>query len=318
MDYLSNEAATRVEAALRSRGPGALGDYLRPLEHARFSTFSESEIDQALVACELSAALAGRPAPALSGHPGLRSWVDEFLSRMPPFGPAQLSLPHAVARTIRSHDHSGIRGRPDSEDDESEWDDQLDELIERLNPSPSTLTPWWEMIDAVTVTAVSGLGAREVVSRLGGDPRSGFALRFREVWADHPYDGVHLAAQIDELEGQTTVVEPNGWLMSTDSVAAEVSRGSSLISVYWNVNSLMRVVVAVDGRIVRGFDPLLYDHPSLGDPLPEEHDLAFGVPGACRLATITLLQRLSGLTWTTEWLLELPHPTWYGLRISTD
>jgi len=163
------------------------------------------------------------------------------------------------------------------------------------------------------LTVVSGIAAADVAARLGVDPRESVPVRFDNVWDEHDYDAVHLAAQVDELDGHTVIIEPNGWLMTANTRTERVSIGGSLVSVYWNVNALMRVIVAVNGRIVRSFDPLLYEQPAMGEPLPEETDLPFGEPGSCQSAAAELQQRLTRLKITTRWLLDQPHPTWWGI-----
>ena len=154
---------------------------------------------------------------------------------------------------------------------------------------------WRELDEPLTLTVVTGLAATDVAARLGVDPSNSEAVRFGEVWDGRDYDAVHLAAQIDELDGHIVIIEPNGWLMTADTRAERISVGGSLVSVYWNVNAVMRVTVAIDGRIVRSFDPLLYEHPAVGEPLPEETDLPFGEPGSCQRAAVELQQRLTGL-----------------------
>jgi hypothetical protein len=312
VERLDDEAAARVEAALRRNGPGALGDFFRAVSLAEVAAvLAETDVEAALVACELSAALAGRPAPVLKGHPSLVAWVDEWRRRWPSFGSVQLGEPHSVARQLRQNRSSVTRDRAVAAGRELRWDAELDELIVRLTPRPQVSREWWELSQDITLSVVTGVSAVEVATRLGVDPSGGTLVRFHEVWDGHEYDGVHLAAQIDQLEGRTLIIEPIGWLMSDDDRAGRLSVGGSLVSVYWN--SLMRVVVAVDGEVIRSFDPGLFDQPGIGEPLLEEGDLPFGEPGACRAAAVTLQERLSGLRLTADWLLEQPHPTWYGI-----
>jgi len=83
--------------------------------------------------------------------------------------------------------------------------------------------------------------------------------------------------QVGLLDGCVVVLEPNGYTGIDVDVAASASRGGRYVSYYCSVNADMLVVYAVDGVVVRAFDPLLYD-PDIdpGEPLPEEAGLPFG------------------------------------------
>jgi hypothetical protein len=108
-------------------------------------------------------------------------------------------------------------------------------------------------------------------------------------------------AQLDSIAGWTVVVEPVGWLGSISEVLLRLAANGRALSAYWNVNAVMNVGVAERGRVIRRFDPLLYD---AGDPpLPEELSLPWGVgqPRACSLA---LIARLTGVVVERDWLLE--------------
>jgi hypothetical protein len=172
---------------------------------------------------------------------------------------------------------------------------------------------WWQQVDDVTLTVVERQTPAEVKARLGVDAASARMLRFWEVWSGVPYDGAHLAVQIDELHGHGVIVEPTGWVLTVERLARQLSVGTSLVSVYWNTNALMLVTIARDGEIVRRFDPLLYGHPATGEPLAEERDLPFGDPDGCKLAAVTLQERLTGIEIEADWLFDRPRPTWHGL-----
>jgi hypothetical protein len=77
----------------------------------------------------------------------------------------------------------------------------------------------------------------------------------------------------------------------------------------------MRFTLARDGRVVRVFDPLLYDHPSVGDPLIEEANLPFGQPHAALQAAANLFEQVSGIQPTRHWLLTAKHPTGSSSRL---
>jgi hypothetical protein len=171
----------------------------------------------------------------------------------------------------------------------------------------------WSDLMAVTVTFVKGVSPAEAVRRLRRDPASAENLLHEEVWELQGAGAeLQLGIQVDELNDLTVIIEPNGWLLTTPEYAEAVSQGAEAVSVYWNVNAVMQFVLARDGRIVRRFDPLLYDQPGDGEPLPEEPQLPFGDPEHCRVAAIELAERIAGVHLTRDWLLAQRHPTYGG------
>ena len=171
----------------------------------------------------------------------------------------------------------------------------------------------WTDLMAVTVTFARGVSPEEVVRRLGADPSAGVDMLHHEVLEaqGEGYD-FRLGVQVDQVDGWTVVVEPNGWLLTVPDTAESVSASGELVSVFWNVNALTQFIVAKDGMIIRRFDPLLYEQPTTGEPLPEEAGLPVGHPGEPRLAAVELAERLTGVRLTRDWLLNQPHPTWTG------
>jgi hypothetical protein len=117
-----------------------------------------------------------------------------------------------------------------------------------------------------------------------------------------------LAVQVDELDGWTTLIEPFGWAGATPDVLARLSAGGGrAVNVYWNVNALMHVGWADDGRVVASFDPLLDDRPDGREP--EEADLPFGDPDRALRAALVLVERLTGVRIERAWLLDNARPT---------
>jgi hypothetical protein len=312
----SEDAVARVLSLARSqRINQAIGEIHRQIEFTPFQPPpTELDAEAALLACELAVALARRPAPALTPYPELLAAVDHHLETFGAFGGPQLGNPHATARLLRDRAYQ-LRDRVVRESRTSDWEADIEDLIARLNPTVSSQPrPWWQQIDDITLTIMRGATPSEVESRLGLSRSSAKQMLFWNVWDGVAYDGIHLAVQIDELDDHTVICEPTGWVLTNERIATNVSVGGLLVSAYWNTNSLMQFTVAQDGRLVRRFDPLLYQQPGAGDPLPDEQDLPFGEPGSCRTAAVTLLERLSGVSIETAWLLERPHFTWHGIR----
>lgn len=93
------------------------------------------------------------------------------------------------------------------------------ELEETLSPSD------WSDLTAVTVAFVKGVAPAEVVRRMGRDPAAAEDLLHEEVWELQGGGAeLQLAVQVDQLDGVTVTIEPNGWLLTTAQYAEAVSR----------------------------------------------------------------------------------------------
>lgn len=108
--------------------------------------------------------------------------------------------------------------------------------------------------------------------------------------------------QVDALGDWAVFVSPWGWATSLEEITAAISAGGEAVSLFWNVNAVMSVVVAQNGRVVRSFDPLLDDDG--GERLPEELGLPFGEPGSPRAASLVLAERLTGQAVDFDWLIS--------------
>jgi Family of unknown function (DUF6461) len=188
-------------------------------------------------------------------------------------------------------------------------------------PGGSLVTRPWEryawlmatdMLPGFCVSVADHGDVDRVAVAFGIDPASETVATIHEAWYlmleadDGPENAV---VQIGVLNGCVVAVEPDGWAGVNDSTAAEASRGGQYASLYQSVNADMRFVYAVDGTVVRAFDPLLYG-PGIDpdEPLIQERDLPFGEPGDTTPAAFVLIERLTGLALTCEWLLEERRP----------
>jgi hypothetical protein len=115
-----------------------------------------------------------------------------------------------------------------------------------------------------------------------------------------------VVAAVDELDGWTVLIEPNGFVGPLPGTLKALSAGGRAASAFWNVNAVMSFSWAIDGQVIRQFDPLLYDADGR---LPEEEGLPFGHPGEPRIAAMTLLDRLTGVHIERTWLLDRVRPT---------
>ena len=181
---------------------------------------------------------------------------------------------------------------------------------------------WVSDIMAVSVTYVRGLGLQQVGDLLRFDWSTERLITFAEAEMQQDFNtGMH-AVQADLVESQRgpwlVLVEPNGYLAQASEALAALSDADVALSVYWNVNALMRFGMYADGVLVRSFDPLLTDAGAEGKPLVEEAGLRFGVEGDSEAAAMTLAERLTGVAIEREWLLDERHRTWTATGFTAE
>jgi hypothetical protein len=159
---------------------------------------------------------------------------------------------------------------------------------------------WVEPLEAYCFTAVNGLDADEVISRLGADPHECRRLTFEECFwtVDAPQ-----WAQVGVLDGGVLVAEHNGW--RGEEEAAALSTHARTTSFCRDVSAAMRFSHAVDGVVLAAFDPLLEPAPVLGaDPGCLDDlltDLPFGLHAA-EVSAMALLERVTGVRVSADWL----------------
>jgi len=167
------------------------------------------------------------------------------------------------------------------------------------------------------VALVRGRTPADVLSRLVSDPPTGIvsveeARRWAEAQTLPDYGTTIEAGTVGDW---AVAVELNGYRATLEPVLRSISEDTVAIVVFCNVNAVMSFQWAVNGAVVRWFDPLLYENPSwAGEPLPEERDLPFGVEHALSSA-FACAERLSGVRLTqalledrTDWLTIGHHP----------
>ena len=166
---------------------------------------------------------------------------------------------------------------------------------------------WADSAEAMTIALTKDVSDVAVRSALVIDPEPGFRATFSEALDRQDHAGDSYIVQVDQVGDWQVLIEPNGFLLSMQEISAPLSRDGQLIAAFWNVNSLMTFMFAVNGRVLREFDPLLY--AAGGDALPEEAGLPFGRHGRPRVATLALILRMTGVTLTADWLLRKPRET---------
>ncbi|MGH9622572.1 MAG: DUF6461 domain-containing protein [Bryobacteraceae bacterium] len=136
-------------------------------------------------------------------------------------------------------------------------------------------------------------------------PRLSVAAAREWVWAQPPVSGeLPAVVQAGSLDDWAVVIEEYGGFQATKpELLTALSISSRMVVVYRSVNADMSFQWAVNGVIVRSFDPLLYDDQQWGrgEPLSEEAGLPFGMTDPTSSA-FACAERLTGVTITRELL----------------
>jgi hypothetical protein len=164
---------------------------------------------------------------------------------------------------------------------------------------------WWTDYQALCVTVVRGQGPDAVAAAIARDGVRVASLEDAEDWVFEGDLDRHWVA-VGERDDVVFSWEDNGWLGVDPNVVGPLAVGGSATSLYWNVNMVCRFVHAVEGSVVREFDPMFHDEPGPGGPpLVEERGLQWWTedhPDVDFLATsLELVHRLTGM---------LPDPSW--------
>lgn len=165
---------------------------------------------------------------------------------------------------------------------------------------PTSGYGWVERLEAYCFTAVVGLDSDEVIRRLGSNPATCTHLTFEECFwtVDAPQ-----WAQVGDVGRGVLVAEHNGW--RGEEAVDGLSTRARTTCFCRDVSAAMRFVHAVDGVLLASFDPLLEPAPAEGaDPACLDGlltDLPFGLDAA-EVSAMTLLERVTGVRVTAEWL----------------
>lgn len=139
---------------------------------------------------------------------------------------------------------------------------------------------WAEGRDAFCVSFVEAMSPEAVLEKMVGGCGTGIvtAAEAREWVSDQTELDYGSAIEPGMGGGWVVTVEANGYQATLPEVVRAISKGSRAIVVFGNIHAHTRFLYAVDGVVVRSFDPLLYDDPTPwdGPPLPEESGLDFG------------------------------------------
>ncbi|NYI46094.1 hypothetical protein BJ993_003174 [Nocardioides aromaticivorans] len=176
-------------------------------------------------------------------------------------------------------------------------EDELDYLNEELAREPGRPYSWAATDDSFSsgyqIVVVPDATAAEALEALGPNRRKVSPERF---WA----------IRVAEHDGGVVLFT---WgLVDEDRVVA-LSRIGGLAASYGNtVNGDDHVLVARDGKVVRSFDPFLGQDYLKSKHLPEEKGL--DLENDTGPASWTLLERLTKVHITRDWLMDEDHPAY--------
>jgi hypothetical protein len=177
---------------------------------------------------------------------------------------------------------------------------------------------WTANWDALCVSLLRPLSAEEAARAIALEDFTPFPVReSAEDWVrgSETYDTAGFAT--GHADAWTFIWEANGWQGATPENADRLSRGGSLVSMFWNVNSLMTFLAAEAGAVTRQFDPLFHDDdPSPTDDIGPRHPSEAGLDweDSPRVSGLELLATLTGTGPAQPTWLSAPGVRFWGHR----
>lgn len=142
------------------------------------------------------------------------------------------------------------------------------------------------------------------------------ARRWAEQSLDVDVEALPSALLAGQVGDWTVVWEDNGFRATDKTLLRQLSENTRAVVVFQSADGPSSIQYAVDGQIVRSFDPVLYDNRSLwsGDRLPEETGLTFEI-GDAMADALRLAERLTGLRLTVDDVTRLEDRIGVGILI---
>lgn len=159
---------------------------------------------------------------------------------------------------------------------------------------------------AACITVATRLSREDVLSAFGADPGSETLQ-----WSSQVGESVNSTVAVAVAQDAVVAVEYNGWHGAGPEALVPLSRVGRAASVYWNVDSDMKISIAEAGRLLSAFDPADPDRRSGEDPRavdPFIEDLDFAT-GAWAENGMTVVERFTGVPVTAEMVAALDQ--WY-------
>jgi hypothetical protein len=122
---------------------------------------------------------------------------------------------------------------------------------------------WIERCGGLCLTLIKAGSPSAIVLDLCGPQTREFAsAEAAAEWTNDSatYDRTWLAS--GDENGWVFCWEDNGFGGADPDKARQLSAGTTYVSMFWNVNGVMSFTLAIDGQVVRQFDPLFHDEPS--------------------------------------------------------
>lgn len=187
-----------------------------------------------------------------------------------------------------------------------------------MHVTTSDYESWVEDVDALCLTVVADCSPEEAARVVALHELAEFAdVAAAEQWVTQAvhYDRSWFAT--GTIDGRTFVWEDNGWQGVTEPTATRLAGGGALASMFWNVESAMKLVVFDAGRVIRSFDPLFHDDveppaPVVGRPLDAEAGLDW--EDAPRLSGLAVIARVCGTPPVQPSWLTLPGVRFWAHR----
>lgn len=172
----------------------------------------------------------------------------------------------------------------------------------------------WAQGEGFCMTFVEAAAPEAVLERMVDGCGSGVvSIDEARTWASEQAVPEYCSViEAGSVGGWAVTLEANGYTATLPDVVRRVSEGSRAIVVFRDIYAHADFLYAVDGVVVRSFDPLLYgaSTPWDGPPLPEESGLDFGNhPMASAFACA---DRLTGFRITTDVLHDMVDPVAVG------
>ncbi|WP_326648683.1 MULTISPECIES: DUF6461 domain-containing protein [unclassified Streptomyces] len=117
-----------------------------------------------------------------------------------------------------------------------------------------------DLAEAYCVTLVRGLSPRTLLARLGAEDEvrvTGVQALIEPAYdACDTHDGDRLFVGVTAVGDWALMVEPNGWLGVTDEAVAPISRGTTVVPHFRNINAVDHFNWFEDGELRLHFEPL--------------------------------------------------------------
>jgi hypothetical protein len=166
------------------------------------------------------------------------------------------------------------------------------------------------------LSVVIGASEEDVIEAFGLDRARVAVVTGKEAF-ELQRPGSEVVVQVARLGDAIVTFEPNGYEGSKHALATALSARGRYVSYYEGATAVTEFIYAEGGALLRSFEPLLYG--SDGEParaLPVEEGLPFdrfeadGQTAKTGRSCLMLIERLTGIQISRQWLLDKPRATY--------